>query len=101
MANIINLTPHIVRLNSGEEFPPSGTVARVSSSYKEVDPGMYRVEFGEVVGLPEPQEGTLYIVSGLVAAATERKDVVSPATGHPEAVRKEGQIYSVPGFIVK
>lgn len=97
----INLTPHIVRLNSGKEFPPSGIVARVSSSYREVMSGMFRVEFGEVVGLPEEKEGTMYIVSGMVAAATNRKDVVSPATGHPAAVRKEGQIYSVPGFICK
>lgn len=97
----INLTPHIVRLNDGREFLPSGIVARVSSSYREVSPGMFRVEFGEVVGLPEEKEGTMYIVSGLVASATSRRDVVSPATGHPAAVRKEGQIYSVPGFICK
>ena len=99
--NFINLTPHIVRMNDGREFLPSGVVARVSSSYREVMPGMFRVEFGEVVGLPEEKEGTMYIVSGLVAAATDRKDVVSPATGHPAAVRNEGKIFSVPGFICK
>lgn len=101
MMNYINVTPHVVRLNNGEEFAPSGIVARVSSSYREVNTGMYRVEFGEIVGLPEPKDGTLYIVSGVVASATNRTDVVSPATGHPDAIRKDGQIYSVPGFIVK
>lgn len=99
--NYINVTPHIVRLNNGEEFAPSGMVARVSSSYREVNPEMYRVEFGEIVGLPEPKDGTMYIVSGMVASATNRTDVVSPATGHPDVIRKDGQIYSVPGFIVK
>ena len=35
--------------------------------------------FGEVVDLPEPQEGVLYIVSMLVAArAQNRTDLVSP-----------------------
>ena len=35
--------------------------------------------FGEVVDLPEPQEGVLYIVSMLVAArASNRTDLVSP-----------------------
>ena len=35
--------------------------------------------FGEVVDLPEPQEGTIYVVSMLVAArAKGRTDLVSP-----------------------
>ena len=35
--------------------------------------------FGEVVDLPEPQEGTIYVVSMLVAArAVGRNDLVSP-----------------------
>ena len=54
----------------------------------------------EVQNLPEPEDGIVYIVSALVAAACHaRKDVVSPATGHPNAVRKDGQVYSVPGFV--
>lgn len=36
-------------------------------------------EFGEVIDLPEPQEGVVYIVSMLVAArAVGRNDLVSP-----------------------
>lgn len=101
MEKIINLTPHVVRLNDGTEFPPSGTVCRVSSAYEEAGPGFFRVKFGEVIGLPEPEPGTKYIVSGMVLSALpERKDIVAPATGHPECIRKEGQVYSVPGFIV-
>lgn len=39
------------------------------------------VVYGEIEGLPEPQEGTFYIVSGLVAAAAARegrKDCLAP-----------------------
>lgn len=96
----VNLTPHEVRLNDGRVFPPSGTVARVATGYSEVEPGLFRAKFGEVVALPSPAEGIRYIVSGMVAQAVpDRADVVSPATGHPEAVRENGQIVSVPGFV--
>lgn len=97
----VNLTPHLVRFNNGLEIVPSGTIARVSSSYQEVSPGMYKVVFGDIIGLPDPIPDTLFIVSGMVASVTNRKDVVAPATGHPDAVRKDGQIYSVPGVIIK
>jgi hypothetical protein len=97
----INLTPHEIRLNDGRVLPPSGTVARVSSAHSPFDEnGVCQVNFGEIAGLPSPQDGVLYIVSGMVAAAAKRPDVVSPATGHPEAKRDErGQIVSVPGFV--
>lgn len=101
MKKFVNLTPHVVRLNDGTEFPPSGKVARVTSKYSQFDEnGIASVVFGEVQHLPEPEDGITYIVSALVAAAChDRKDVVSPATGHPDAVRKDGQVFSVPGFI--
>lgn len=97
----VNLTPHIVRLNDGTEFAPSGKIARVTSVYSSFDAnGIANVKFGEVQNLPEPEDGIVYIVSALIAAACHaRKDVVSPATGHPNAVRKDGQVYSVPGFV--
>lgn len=36
-----------------------------------------------------------------LAAAKEkgRTDVVAPATGHPDCIRKDGFIVSVPGFV--
>lgn len=54
--------------------------------------------YGEIENLPEPEEGTIYIVS---AAAKEkgRTDVVAPATGHPDCKRENGFIVSVPGFV--
>ena len=100
MDKVINLTPHVLRLTDGREFAPSGTVARVASRYTDFDTrGVCRVAFGEVSGVPDPQPGTLYIVSGMVAAAMpDRDDVVAPATGHPQAVRKDGQVWAVPGW---
>ena len=115
---IINLTPHVIRLNDGREFPPSGSIARVSTKrefvgwYHEGQDGtvtlddemlsdaipIYKTVFGDVVGLPEPQNGTIYLVSGMVASAClDRMDVLSPATGDG-CVRKDGNVYSVPGF---
>jgi hypothetical protein len=98
----VNVTPHVVRLNDGTEFPPSGSVARVSSTYTEFVDNVAGIEFGAVVGLPEPVAGVVYVASALVAGAAQkagRSDVVSPATGHPACVRKEGQVVSVPGFV--
>lgn len=101
MKKFINLTPHSIVLNNGAEIPASGNVARVSVDFTEFDAdSICRHQYGEVVGLPEPQDGVCYIVSALVLAATGRKDVVAPATGHPRCKRNEkGLIVSVPGFV--
>lgn len=98
----INLTPHAIHLNSGEIFEPSGDIARVSANYSGFVDGVCQQVFGEVTGLPEPVEGVKYIVSALVLAASDRDDLVAPATGHPECRRDEqGRIISVPGFVSK
>ena len=101
---IVNLTPHDIKLNDGTIFPASGQVARVKTSYaeiKNVDGVPFtNTEFGEVQGLPEPQEGTMYIVSGLVKSVpvlSGRTDLCTPCTNHPATKRDiNGQIISVP-----
>ena len=99
---IINLTPHTINVNDGRSFPPSGQVARVTVSHLQVGMvdgiAIYQPTYGELVGLPDPVDGTVYLVSGQVAAAAKRADVVAPATGHGAAIRKDGQTVSVPGF---
>jgi len=98
----LNLTPHSIVLNDGTVYETSGVVARVSSSFSEIENGECRQVFGEVENLPAPEAGTRLIVSAMVFAATNRKDVVAPATGHPECRRNEkGHIVSVPCFIKK
>ena len=100
--NYVNLTPHTINLNDGRSFPASGQVARVASNYSELDGDFCSVQFGQIAGLPAPVAGTVFIVSGMVASATDRQDVVSPATGHPACVRNDkGQIVSVPCFVRK
>lgn len=101
---LVNCTPHPIVLNDGRVFEPSGSVARVSQNISEFDENGIAVQsFGEVTGLPEPQVGTIYIVSAMVlsrAQAEGRNDVVAPATGHKNCVRNEKNfIISVPGFL--
>ena len=71
----VNLTPHPINLNTGgllRVYPPSGNVARVSSTHSQFDEnGIASLSFGEVQGLPEPQEGVFYIVSAMVAQAAK------------------------------
>ena len=95
-----NFTPHVVRLNDGRAFESDG-VARVSNSFSEFDEnGICSVHYGEVHGLPEEVNGVIYIVSTIVKLALpDRKDLVVPATGHPNCVREDGQVVSVPGFV--
>jgi len=95
---VVNLTPHdvvIVRYGKQTTYPSQG-VARVSEKYKSLGffDGIeqFDVEYGEIVGLPEPTEGVLYVVSGRLKDAAKkqgRTDTRSPAetvrdpeTGH-------------------
>jgi hypothetical protein len=105
---IKNLTPHEIRVVGREDeyiiFPPSGEVARVSSTSEnvgEVDGIPISVTtFGDLSGLPAPEDGVVYLVSLLVRQAAQgvgRIDVVSPDTG-PTALRENGQVVAVRGF---
>lgn len=74
----------------------------MAASFSSFDEdGVCRVIYGDPQGIPAPQSGTFYIVSAMVLAAMagQRDDLVAPATGHPDTVRSEGRIVSVPGFV--
>jgi hypothetical protein len=87
---IVNLTPHEINLHRDggmvTTIEPSGTVARVEQVREDTTPLLFgevaiettRSTFGEITGLPEPQDGVIYIVSGLVLARTNRADVFAP-----------------------
>ncbi len=99
----VNLTPHKILLNNGTSFESEGT-ARVSSSFTEFDKNQIcEMKFdSEITGLPEPEKDTIYIVSSIVLSAAKEKgrtDVVAPATGHPDCIRENGFVKSVPGFV--
>jgi hypothetical protein len=106
---VINLTPHTINIVGADGtvakvYPPSGQQARVSSRAEVVGAvdgvPIVRTVFGELSGLPEPQEGTLFIVSSVVAQAVAgRDDVVAPDTGPESVVRDaEGKIIGVRRF---
>lgn len=90
---LINLTPHPINLYDAtgvREIQASGQLARVrcNAATVAVLEGLpvQVPQYSEIVGLPEPKEGTAYIVSSLVisalqAAGITRPDVVAPATG--------------------
>lgn len=101
-AKFRNYTLHDIVLNSGEVFKSEG-IAHVAASFTEFDENrICSQEFGEVEGLPEKEEGVYIIVSLLVLQASDRDDLVAPASGHPECIRDEkGRIVSVPGFVRK
>jgi len=104
----INLTPHDVVVG-GEAIPPSGVVARVdmkttvcSETYNGIS--LVENEVAGVVGLPDPEPETRYIVSGIVLGYVknefQRFDCCAPDTG-PTAVRDErGQIVAVTRLVV-
>lgn len=87
MTTLLNLTPHTLNLvlpdGSIKAVAPSGTVARCASSSAPAGEfegvPLNRTTFGQVEGLPEPQDGVLLVVSALVRQAVpHRADVASP-----------------------
>lgn len=100
---IVNLTKLTVRLadESGEvyeTFEPSGQTLEVKSTGEEVEVDGVPVDVTHVTGvdgLPEPEDGTFYIVPQPVAYTYDRPDLVMPDTG-PTAVREDdGSVYAV------
>ena len=84
MKKMINLTPHtIIFVDSNNQFitsVPSSGIARAAQ--KRVPIGtvngitVNKTEYGAVEGLPDPEYGTIYIVSVLTAqAAPDRNDL--------------------------
>jgi hypothetical protein len=105
MTAIINLTPHPLQLyqENGEvlTISPTAPAARVSSVTEEVFKiggfPITRTTFGDVENLPDPEEGTIFVVSMLVQqAAPNRTDLYRPDTGPQNVVRDgEGKIIGV------
>ena len=106
---IVNCTPHPIHLidatgKRSMTFPPSGQVARVTSTaieLPEIAPGIpaVRHEWSAVAGLPDPEEGVLYAVSTMVADRTDRTDIVVPDSGPGSVVRDaNGEILGVRRF---
>lgn len=98
---LINLTNHdINEVYTGTRIPTSLNQARVNTYKEQVDTihGMpvFDIKSNGVIGVPEPVEGTIYIVSALVLRhAKGRTDLICP--GNP--VRNEkGNVIGCQGF---
>jgi hypothetical protein len=108
---LVNLTPHPIGLSVDgvvTAIPASGTVARVATTLGAQSttlhgvPVFFAPQFGNIEGLPEAQEGTVFLVSLLVGNALReagiiRSDVLCLGTGPQDgAVRDEqGRILAV------
>ncbi|MCP3681131.1 MAG: hypothetical protein GY861_00435 [bacterium] len=101
-----NFTPHTINLISAEGVETtieSSGIVRVSTIPGEQIalagspvPIMGADQFGEVEGLPEPEEGTYLIVSALVGGVIQRKDLLVPGTAPADnPIRKDGRIIGV------
>ena len=93
MTKFVNLTPHAVNLLLSDReivIPPFGTLARCSVDRQVVGSvefegalvPLIRTVLGDLVGLPTPEEGTIYIVSLQAAQCAAREgrsaDIVIP-----------------------
>lgn len=109
---LVNVTGHSITLDDqdGSKFVlrPSGANARIVDNRPIVAhadccwPIRY-LEEREIVGLPEPNEGTIYIASNLVArlaAARGRRDVVAPDVSRYSVIRDgHKNVLAVRGFV--
>lgn len=101
-----NLTPHLVTVVNDQnqvilEVAPEETSARclVKREVAFLADGIQvnRNVYGEISGLPDPVQGTWYIVSRIVAEAAKRHDLLVP----DETVRDQnGQISGCKSFAI-
>ena len=102
---LINLTPHDITVEKKDgarvTYPASGQVARVEvediiiGSIDGIPVSKGKVK--EVTGIPERQDGVMYIVSLYVLQNSDREDLISPDTN--SAIRDDkGKIIAVRGW---
>lgn len=103
---VVNLTPHAINILDADNkivktFESSSSIARCTCSRNQIGNvngiAINSNYYGEVTGLPAPKDGTIYLVSALVAQAVKaiRKDVFVT----DDAVRNDdGQIIGCRAF---
>lgn len=100
----INLTPHTLSIIKADgstiDIQPSGNIARVSSTstivatFKGIN--VSQQTFGDVINLPDSEEGIIYIVSRMVKdRVPDRADVLVPGAPVRDA---EGKIIGANGL---
>lgn len=107
---IVNLTPHPIKIMTPEgvmikEFPSEGIAraAQTVTPFGEID-GISVVEtkFSDPENLPDPEEGTYYVVSAILAqAARAAGRTTSDLLLTSRPIRDEnGQIIGCEGFAI-
>lgn len=102
---VINLTPHNVDICDSEgrvvkTYRASGMVARVAHGWDTIDyvdgvPLVVR-QNEKVVGLPNPQEDTMYIVSNIILSyCADRMDLIAPV----QQVKINGRVVGCRSFV--
>ena len=115
MSNIINLTPHDITIDANGDritIEASGAIARLITPSPEGKPvrvsgftlpTRQHVGEGALDGLPDPVEGTFFVVSALCLDAARRQgrtDVLAPGTGPKDgAIREGGRIVAITRFV--
>ncbi len=105
MPTVRNLTPHTISITDADgsttEYPPSGTLARVSVIQKPTGNTILEVpvmanSYGEVSGMENPNGDTL-IVSAMVLGALPKgtANVFAPDTGATALRNEKGYVVSV------
>lgn len=111
---VVNLTPHPVTIIGSDNMKitiknepvPARAIQDIThhmmslplSDNITLDVRLHESTGTKLVGLPEPKEGVIYIVSTLVAQLARRQDLIAPLTDHT-AERDEGEnIIGVRGF---
>ncbi len=78
----VNLTPHAINIVGGPTIPPSGMVARLAVSVDDAGTidgiPVVRTTYGKIRNLPDPTDGTIFIVSSLIAERSDRHDLAVP-----------------------
>lgn len=103
---IRNLTPHDITIRgaAGDTvLPGAGKDGSARVSVSETIVGdingipVVKLLYGDIVGLPEPEEGTVYLVSAMVLGRTDRrgKDVFGPDSGSSAVRNDKNQIVAV------
>ena len=104
MRKFVNLTPHVLNLIAADgstvDVPPSGDVARVSSTSAIVAAingiNVTASTWGDVTGLPDAQDGVVFIVSRMVKdRVLNRADVIVPGAPVRDA---DGKIVGANGL---
>lgn len=112
----INLVPHPITYSAIIDgrpqmitLPPEPAACRVQTESHDL--GMLghlpiqKQTFGEIHNLPDPIDGVVYVVSGIVLAALKaegstRHDIIAPATGPRDNPMRnaDGQVLAVSRF---